>query len=130
MGLAEEGKEATRLRLFFLCEFDHHDFDWLIPRVHIRMATIRRICRQPISLPGFPDMLFSCAALVHNLKRSAFEGDNDPRMIVTMHGERLLGVNDRLPHLDIFVLELRNSLGLSCVLRGMRPANKNCQENR
>ena len=57
------------------------------------------VSRLPVELLGVP-------GLGHHRERAALQRDDRPRLIVPVHAERLVGEDEALPHLDVFVLEL------------------------
>jgi len=55
--------------------------------------------------------------LVDEVHRATFERDDDSRVIVVVHRQRRVRQDDRLPDLDVFIVELREALRLlGCLL--------------
>ena len=97
--------------LVFFFQFYYHDFDWVFACVYICMLGVGRICGEPIGIACFPRVVFGAAVFFDDLHGATLEGDDYARMIVAVHGEGRIGVYDRLPDFDIFVFELRITLG-------------------
>ncbi len=94
--------------LFF--ELNNHNFDGFLAGVHVGVLGVGRIGWQPIGMSGFPRVILGFAGVLDNLHVAAFECDDDARMIVTVHGEGRVRIDDRLPDLHAFVFELRVTL--------------------
>jgi imidazolonepropionase len=114
---------AVRRRKELLCffQFDDHHFDRLRPRVLISvpLETLRN--RQPVSLARVPWVHFGSAVLIDHFHGSTRQRDDDPRMLVRVHGQRRVRRHYCLPdgHFLVFKLEspLRSALKRRTVLR-------------
>jgi hypothetical protein len=98
------------LLLFF--EFDDHDFHGLVAGVDVGVEGVGGHGGEPVGFAGLPVMWLDGASGIDDIHGAAGEGDDDTGMIVVVHGEGLVGEDDRFPDFDVFVFELRDSLGL------------------
>jgi hypothetical protein len=101
-------------------EFDDHDLHWFFAGVDVGVHGVGGHGRKPIGFAGFPDVRLDGAGRIDDVHGTASERDDDSGVVVVVHGERLMGHDDRLPDFDVFVLELRESFGLLNLLFDLR----------
>ena len=99
-------------RLFLFLKFDDHDLDGLGAGVGVGVEGVGGHGGEPVGFAGLPDVGLDGAGGGDDVDSAAGEGDDDAGVVVMVHRERLVGLDDGLPDFDVGVIELGEAFGL------------------
>ncbi len=93
-------------------KFDDHYFDGFGAGVGVGVEGVGGHGGEPVGFAGLPYVGLDGSGGRDDVDGAAGEGDDDARVVVMVHGERLVRLDDGLPDLDVGVFELREAFGL------------------
>src|SRR5579863_1116142 len=89
--------------LVFFLQLHHNNLDRFITGVDVGVRRVGRVCGEPVSFAGFPDVRLRGTVLFDDLHGPARQRHDDARMFVPVHGEGCVWKNHGLPYLHVII---------------------------